>query len=1247
MYYEVFRGARVLADMSPAVVWPVAGRVESPIMNTRTVCLCLILLLIGGSFAGAALRIDFTQTTGPVEIGYQGYYADHESATSFTGQYYVAFGTTVTLAPIWPRTPAPEGMQMIDRSSGSSLLTDWIGTDARVPNADPLVFTINGLPAGSFRWTSTHHDPQDQTGLFDVTVVDATGSTTTRAVDISNGPLAFDAVTRFETTIVSDGVNPVHLSFENQGYTNVSQAFFVMNAFELEALDPAYEEPPPVVDSDLPLIVVSEFVASNDRSLTDGDGETPDWIELHNGTSQSISLAGWFLTDDPRNLQKWPFPSGAILAAGGYLVVFASGQAATDHVDAKGNLHTNFALDRDGEYLALVGPDGAVVHEFSPSFPLQQTDVSYGLSQSQLQYFTPPTPGRANGRGFLGLTEPTRHSHERGFYDEAFDLRLACDTPEAMIRYTLDGSEPTDQHGIVYDPNRPLRIMTTTCVRSVAYRAGWKSPDVTTHTYIFVDDVARQPVNPPGWPSDWGYDSEVGGTVPADYEMDPRVVDGTLPGYSVREALLDIPTLSISMLPDDFIGATSGIYTHPRSRWERKCSIEYILPDASEGFQHDCKIEVHGNSSRRPWRMQKHSLRLTFTSQYGPAKLEFPLFPESDVTRFNQLVLRASFTDSWALVSWSSSRYRPNDSQYIRDVWMKESLHDMGQPSSAGRFVHVYVNGLYFGIFNLTERVDEDFFADHLGGEPEDWEVNEDLSSPGAHWRAMMAMDPSTPAGYAQMQEFLDVEDFADYMLLHFYADAEDWPHHNGYAAANPASGDGRYRFFVWDQEIVLDYHGRAGSRINSTGGVGDLFQKMRTSDEFRLLFADRVYKHCFNDGALSLTVSQARYLEVADWIDKAIVAESARWGDTQMSTPYGNAIQQPNPLTNINHDLYPPAPHGPGYYFTREDSWVVERDNVIDNYIPAIYDTGNSYALLNLLRARDLYPQVDPPEFRIDGANQHGGPISSGAVLTMHGSSNQAVIYYTLDDTDPRIPAVASSQQGDVFDLVSEQTPKRVLVPTGDIGSAWTGGEPYDDTSWPAGTGGVGYETSSGYESLIGVDVREPMYAVNTSCYIRIPFLMTEERLENLGSLTLNVRYDDGFVAYINGVEVARSMFTGTPRWNSAADGSHSDVDAVYPVSFNVSAGLDALRAGVNILALHGLNASATSSDFLISAELVGQEGGPAAYSDPSVSPTAIEYNGPITLTERTQVKARVLANGQWSALHEAIYATGMYPEP
>ena len=566
---------------------------------------------------------------------------------------------------------------------------------------------------------------------------------------------------------------------------------------------------------------------------------------------------------------------------------------------------------------------------------------------------------------------------------------------------------------------------------------------------------------------------------------------------------------------------------------------------------------------------------------------------------------------------------------------MKESLRSMGQPSSYGDFVHLYVNGLYFGLYNLSERVGQDFMADHLGGRPEDWEVNEDFATPGARWKTMMSINPATPAGYVQMQQYLDMEDFADYILLHLYADAEDWPHHNGYAAANGKSGDGRFRFFAWDQEIVLDYHGRAATRIDSPGGAGDVFQKLRTSEEFRMLFADRVYKHCFNDGALSAAVAQDRYRSVASWIDKAIVAESARWGDVKMTTPYGSTLQQPNPLTDINHILYPPVPHGPNYYFTREDSWVVERDNVINNYIPAIHNLSNSYALIRLLRTKSLYPDLDPPTFYNNGVPQHGGPVSAGAVLTLVNSNGRGVIYYTLDGNDPRGPA-ASSVQDTTGALVAEQAAKRVLVATREIDQTWKS-LLYDEARWISGIGGVGYERSTGYEAFIDMDVGASMYGITASCCIRIPFTLAAKDLQNLTSLILKMRYDDGFVAYLNDAEVARDMFVGTPQWNSVASGSHPDAEAVNLTEFNITAHAGLLHPGDNILAIHGLNESRTSSDFLISVELATAQGAPAG--NPSLSHDPVSYTGPIPLTRSTRIKARILDKGQWSALHEAMY--------
>lgn len=1319
--------------------------------------------------ATANLKVDFGRETGPVSAGFEGYTAQHESPQTFTAQSFPAFGTTVTLTPQWADGAGAAAMQMIDRQANTypgervELLQDWIGTDGRA-SGNPMTLVLGGLPTGVYGWLSYHHDNDDQTGVFDVTINDAAGQTRITGLDIShsnprNGDpkvvLGFENVTRLEAVLVSNGTDDVTLQFDHTSATSpVSLAFFVMNGLELEALNsclnvaPIIEGPalrqallqeptilgvtatddglpyqegcspespgvgtpwglsyqwqqvdgPVMLDLDpallaardlavtfpelgtyqwrlgvtdgpigadpeagkeshytvtvvvhdgnaQPSVVISEFLASNRGGLQDGNAATPDWIELHNTDTVAVSLDGWTLTDDPESLSKWAFPPGSTILPGEYQVVFASGALPEHTVDPQGYLHANFKLSKDGEYLALVQPDGTVAQAFAPAYPRQESNLSYGLWEVLAMYFAQPTPGGPNTQPFPGYVGPVAVSHERGFYDTAFELQLSCEDPDAEIWYTLDGSEPDPEpepgqgrgpgpgRGTRYEPGTRIPIHSTALVRARALRSGWHALPAVAHSYLFLDSVMQQPAQPRGWPSDWGFSSDAGAVVPADYEMDPRVVDQALPRYSVREALLAVPSISLAMDPDDFISESSGIYANPQSRWERTCSVEYMLPPGhpawqdGSGFQLNCKVEVHGNASRRPFRMQKHSLRLTFSGDHGPATLAYPLFTDTDVEEFNQLVLRACFTDSWGLVSWGASRYRPNDSQYLRDVWMKNSLRDMGQPSSHGNFVHLYVNGLYFGLHNLTERVKEEFFASHLGGNPEDWEVNVDLSQPGPRWREMMALNPSTGASYSQMQDYLDLANFADYMLLHFFADAEDWPHHNGYAAANVVSGDGRFRFWVWDQEIVLDYHGRAGQRIDSNSGAGALFQKLRGSAEFRRLFADRVYRHCFNTGALTLAATRARYQDLANDIDQAIVAESARWGDTQQSTPYGNSIQQPSPLTNVDHLHYPPAPHGPDYYFTREDAWVLERDHILDNYLPAIHDTNNSYALLNLLRAKNLYPPIDPPVVQVNGTTQHGGTVPAGAQLILHNPNDAGTVYYTLDGNDPRRPVDGAAIQTDT--LVAEEALKRVLVPTEAIADTWrTTLLP----GWQVGTGSVGYERGSGYEAWIGIDVEAAMFQQQTSCYVTIPFTCVQDP-ETFDLLSLSVRYDDGFVATLNGIEIARAFFDGTPQWNSAASGSH---EASGLETFDITDHLSSLRRGENILALQGMNISATSSDFIVGAALTGSS---LPAGSTLFSPGAQAFDGPVDLTPGTTVKARCLDGQTWSALAEAEF--------
>ncbi len=181
------------------------------------------------------------------------------------------------------------------------------------------------------------------------------------------------------------------------------------------------------------------------------------------------------------------------------------------------------------------------------------------------------------------------------------------------------------------------------------------------------------------------------------------------------------------------------------------------------------------------------------------------------------------------------------DSTYTRDVWMRDSQIAMGSPSADSTFVHLYINGLYWGMFDPAERVDDSYFSAHFGGEPEDWDVLKDFneldSGNRTAWNAMFALADQLPSAadpdaiYWELQgknpdgtdnpdlpNYLDTDNLIDYMILHLSTGPEDWPSHNWHAGRNRVDPGTGFKFYTWDQEIVLD--GRYRDRIN----VSDAF---------------------------------------------------------------------------------------------------------------------------------------------------------------------------------------------------------------------------------------------------------------------------------------------------------------------------------------------------------------------------------------------------------------------------------------
>jgi len=764
-----------------------------------------------------------------------------------------------------------------------------------------------------------------------------------------------------------------------------------------------------------PELHISEFMAINNNTLTTrtrdstgdafgGDLKTPDWIEVHNLTDQPIDLGGMHLTDRDDELQRWAFPAGTSIVASGYLVVFASGDSITDPaLDESGRLHTDFSLSGGGEFLALTDATGEILDQYD--FPEQVADISYGDFAGERRYFSEPTPGAVNSGQFTGFVADTKFDVDRGFYDEPFDLVITSQTIGAEIRYTLNGSEPTETTGNVYDG--PITIEGTTVLRAAAYKPGYQPTTVDTHTYIFLDDVLQQPTNPVGFPSTWN------GTG-ANYQVDPEIVNH--PDYSdeIKADLRAIPTVSIVTTVEDMFGS-SGIYSNPGGRgdaWERPASVEWIETDGDTLFQVNAGVQVVGGASRGAGN-KKHSFRVSFKTQYGPGTLKAPIFGEDAAQEFNTFTLRAGFNDVWP---------NAHNATYLQDRWAAEAQMAMGGLAGHGNFVHLYVDGLYWGLYNPVERPDDAFAASYLGGEKEDYDAyhtNAISSGTADAWNKLqndvntlpgLANDPAALAvKYAEIEQELDIPAFIDYFIVNHYANNGDWPHNNWWATYDRA-GNGKWLFHSWDAEFGLRSVG--GNNVNgSTGGqVGNLYAKLRNVPEFKSAYADQIQKHFFNDGALTLQRN-------LDWLDEAearlyegIVGESARWGDGYNDSG---------------------APR------TRDGNWTPQINWLRDTYFPArsSVTSGAGSSVLQQYKNAGLYPNIDAPSLSINGSSQHGGFITVGDTLTITGSNG--TIYYTLDGTDPRLTG------GDIDPGANSYgSPITVNVTTDVNARVWTGSE-------------------------------------------------------------------------------------------------------------------------------------------------------------------------------------------------------------
>ncbi|MBK1829432.1 lamin tail domain-containing protein [Verrucomicrobiaceae bacterium R5-34] len=914
-----------------------------------------------------------------------------------------------------------------------------------------------------------------------------------------------------------------------------------------------------IIESGVP--VITEFMADNESGLADGDGDRSDWIELHNPGSVSASLAGYFLTDDPADLTKWAFPD-VTMAPGSYLVVFASGKDPNGPV---GELHTHFSLSADGEYLALVKPDGSsIATEFSPTYDEQRGDISFGYSDSAAMegYFLTPTPGAANGTPMGGFVKDTSFSHDRGFYIASFPLEITTLTDGAQIRYTTDGSKPTASHGQIYTAGNPITISQTTVVRAAAFKDQFESTNVDTHTYIFKSDVIADP------------------------NMDTAITQDSSYGPQLDAALTSIPSISLTF---------SGDLDYD----EKEVAIEMINFEGGNK-QVDAGMERFGGYNTD---YAKRSIRITFRKDYGPGKLEFGLFDNHDwksyqpAEKYDAIELRAGNHDMSLRGAYLSNRYAD------------DSLLDMGQIAPHGRFVHVYINGRYWGQYHLRERWNASMLSEYFGGDKEDYEAinannsggnfqtGEAYDGTGEQWEETQTLlDSSTP--FASAKSHLDIINLIDFMLLWTNGNSE-----SEFRAAGSVPLGVPFKFFMKDADGFLR---NPSHSVDHQGPLSAMDELADEGDpDYEMLLADRIYKHYFNDGALTAAKSIERLQERVDETQLSILTESARWG------------------------------------YRTPSSWQSYQDNLINSQLP-----GQTASMITKFKNAGMYPSIDAPVY-----NQHGG-TAPGEGPTIAVSSSSLKVYYMFGplDTDPdpyrhsldpRLPGGGINPAATIINYDGTGGVPTNFVQTGDDwsylddgsnqGTAWRA-KIFNDNTWSSGPSELGYgdgdeATVVGY---VDVDPGSNGIQKNVTTYFRKSDINIAD-LSQYESFTLNYWYDDAIAIYVNGVEVDRKNLTANAPYDEFSSGTVTD-NAFGSITLPVSY----FTQGNNTIAAEVHQRSYTSTDLSFSLNMVGNLPG-------SGQSGLVSDEIPVTASGWLLSRTYNPNTGAWSALNAAFFA----PDP
>ena len=603
-------------------------------------------------------------------------------------------------------------------------------------------------------------------------------------------------------------------------------------------------------------VVINEYSAANYESHADNYGEYEDWLELYNTTNSDIDLNGWFLSDKASNTTKWQFPSSFIISANSVSIVYCSGN---DEV-LGGFAHTNFKITQtNGNEVFVLSDAGSNIIDSTSVIPTQKShsrgrDINGSTVWS---VFITPTPNTNNIGAMLNYAATPVFSQTSGYYGAPINLSLSSSNPNAIIYYTTNGDSPDNSSNLY---SNPINISATSVVKAVAYSTNSSVPSsFIEYNTFFINDTHTIPI-------------------------------------------LSVSGDSVAVLIEDGVRTLGGGWGGPPH--EPQGTVEWfdkngILIDKGSG-----EFNKHGNDS---WAYDQRGFDYVMRDQFGyNYALQDKLFDTKSRDKFQKIIVKAAANDNYP-ASYS------NSGAHIRDAYVHHlsQLADLRLDERSTSCCILYLNGEYWGVYEMREKVDDHDFTDYY------YDQNKNnlqyLKTWGGTWveyggvqaqtdwdnlKNYITTNPmSNQANYLNVKSQYNTGSIIDYFLLNSYVVCADWLNWNtSWWRGLDTNGDKKkWRYTLWDMDNTFDhgtnYTGIPTMSVNADpcdpdslidpGGQGHvpIWNELLTNTDF---FED--YLNRWQDlanGYLSCDTMIHVLDSMINVIDPEMPRQIAKWGGT------------------------------------------------------------------------------------------------------------------------------------------------------------------------------------------------------------------------------------------------------------------------------------------------------------------------------------------------------------------------------